>query len=40
MRGRSPHFQIGQDNVWGVTAAILVLLANVAYDAGFDLQRD
>lgn len=35
-----PHYQIGVDNVWGVTAAILVLLANVAYDAGFDLQRD
>lgn len=35
-----PHYQIGQDNVWGVTATILVLLANVAYDAGFDLQRD
>lgn len=35
-----PHFQIGNDSVWGVTAAILVLLANVAYDAGLDLQRD
>jgi len=35
-----PHYQIGSDNVWGLTAAILVLLANVAYDAGFDLQRD
>ncbi len=35
-----PHYQIGGDNIWGVTAAILVLLANVAYDAGFDLQRD
>jgi 8-oxo-dGTP pyrophosphatase MutT (NUDIX family) len=35
-----PHYQIGRDSVWGVTAAILVLLANVAYDAGFDLQRD
>jgi 8-oxo-dGTP pyrophosphatase MutT (NUDIX family) len=35
-----PHYQIGDDNVWGLTAAILVLLANVAYDAGFDLQRD
>lgn len=35
-----PHYQIGEDNVWGVTAAILVLLANVAYDAGLDLQRD
>ncbi len=35
-----PYYQIGSDSVWGVTAAILVLLANVAYDAGFDLQRD
>jgi 8-oxo-dGTP pyrophosphatase MutT (NUDIX family) len=35
-----PHYQIGDDNVWGLTAAILVHLANVAYDAGFDLQRD
>jgi 8-oxo-dGTP pyrophosphatase MutT (NUDIX family) len=35
-----PHYQVGDDNVWGVTAAILVLLANVAYDAGFDLQRE
>jgi 8-oxo-dGTP pyrophosphatase MutT (NUDIX family) len=35
-----PHYQIGADSIWGVTAAILVLLANVAYDAGLDLQRD
>ena len=35
-----PHYQIGGDNVWGVTAAILALLANVAYDARLDLQRD
>jgi 8-oxo-dGTP pyrophosphatase MutT (NUDIX family) len=35
-----PHYQIGSDNVWGVTAAVLVMLANVAYDAGLDLQRD
>jgi 8-oxo-dGTP pyrophosphatase MutT (NUDIX family) len=35
-----PHYQIEDDNVWGVTAAILALLANVAYDAGLDLQRD
>jgi len=35
-----PHYQVGGDNIWGVTAAILVLLANVAYDAGLDLQRD
>ena len=37
---RVPHYQIGADNVWGVTAAILAQLANVAYDAGFDLERD
>jgi 8-oxo-dGTP pyrophosphatase MutT (NUDIX family) len=35
-----PHYQLGNDSVWGVTAAILVQLVNVAYDAGLDLQRD
>jgi 8-oxo-dGTP pyrophosphatase MutT (NUDIX family) len=35
-----PHYQVGDDNVWGVTAAILAQLSNVAYDAGLDLQRD
>ncbi len=35
-----PHYEIGADNIWGVTAAILAQLANVAYDAGFDLKRD
>ncbi|MFK7734297.1 MAG: CoA pyrophosphatase [Pseudomonadales bacterium] len=39
-----PHYHIEDeghsDNVWGVTAAILAQLANVAYDAGFDLQRN
>lgn len=35
-----PRYQVGEDDVWGVTAAILALLANVAYDAGLDLQRD
>ena len=35
-----PHYQLGDDNIWGVTAAVLALLANVAYDAGLDLQRD
>ena len=29
---------LGDDNVWGVTAAILAQLANLAYDAGLDLQ--
>lgn len=37
---RVPHYQVGQDNVWGVTAAILAQLANVAYDAGLDLERN
>lgn len=35
-----PHYQVGQDNIWGVTAAILARLANLAYDAGLDLQRN
>jgi hypothetical protein len=35
-----PHYRVGDDNIWGVTASVLVLLANVAYDAGLDLQRD
>jgi 8-oxo-dGTP pyrophosphatase MutT (NUDIX family) len=35
-----PHYQVGDDNVWGVTATILAQLVNVAYDAGFDLRRD
>ena len=35
-----PHYQLGKDNIWGVTAAILAQLANVAYDAGLDLKRD
>lgn len=35
-----PHYHIDNDNVWGVTAAILAQLVNVAYDAGFDLQRN
>ena len=37
---RVPHYQLGEDNVWGVTAAILAQLANLAYDAGFDLERN
>lgn len=35
-----PHYQVDDDNIWGVTAAVLVLLVNVAYDAGLDLERD
>jgi len=35
-----PHYQVGEDNIWGVTAAVLAQLVNVAYDAGLDLKRD
>ena len=35
-----PHYQVGDDNIWGVTAAVLAQLANLAYDAGLDLQRN
>ena len=35
-----PHFQLGGENIWGVTAAVLALVADVAYDVGLDLQRD
>ncbi len=34
-----PHYQVGSDNIWGVTAAVLAQLVNVAFDAGLDLQR-
>jgi len=33
-----PHYRIGGDVVWGVTATILAVLVNVAYDAGLDTQ--
>ena len=35
-----PHYQVGDDNIWGVTAAVLAQLANLAFDAGLDLQRN
>lgn len=35
-----PHYQMEGDDIWGVTAAVLALLANIAYDAGLDLQRN
>lgn len=35
-----PHYQLEGDNIWGVTAAVLAMLANIAYDAGLDLRRD
>ena len=35
-----PHYQVEQDNVWGVTAAVLAQLVNIAFDAGLDLKRN
>ena len=35
-----PHYQVGNDNIWGVTAAVLAQLANVAFGVGLDLQRN
>jgi 8-oxo-dGTP pyrophosphatase MutT (NUDIX family) len=35
-----PHYQLEQDNVWGVTAAVLAQLVNIALDAGLELQRN
>jgi len=35
-----PHYDWQGDDIWGVTAALLAMLANIAYDTGFDLQRD
>lgn len=35
-----PHYQMNDDNIWGVTAAVLAMLVNIAYDAGLDLQRN
>ncbi|MEE4146282.1 MAG: CoA pyrophosphatase [Halieaceae bacterium] len=35
-----PHYQVGDDNIWGVTAAVLAQLVNLAFDAGLDLQRN
>lgn len=35
-----PHYQMDDDNIWGVTAVVLAMLANIAYDAGLDLQRN
>lgn len=34
-----PHYQLGSDNIWGVTAAVLAQLANLAFDAGLDLRH-
>ena len=35
-----PHYQVGHDNIWGVTAAVLAQLANLAFGADLDLQRN
>ena len=35
-----PFYDIEGDTIWGVTAAVLAQLANLAYDATLDLQRD
>lgn len=35
-----PHYLMDGDNIWGVTAAVLAMLVNIAYDADLDLQRD
>lgn len=37
---RVPHYHIERDDIWGVTAAVLAMLANLAYDAGLELERD
>lgn len=35
-----PLYELGDDTIWGVTAAVLAQMANVVYDAGFDLKRN
>ena len=35
-----PFYEIDGDTIWGVTAAVLAQLANIAYHAGLDLQRN
>lgn len=32
------HYTLDEDMIWGVTATVLALLANVAYDAGLNLK--
>jgi 8-oxo-dGTP pyrophosphatase MutT (NUDIX family) len=39
-RRQVPHYTVGDDNIWGVTAAVLAQLANLAYDANLKLERD
>ncbi|MEH6583898.1 MAG: CoA pyrophosphatase [Halioglobus sp.] len=35
-----PHYQLEQDNIWGVTAAVLALVVNIGLNAGLELKRD
>lgn len=35
-----PHYQIEGWNIWGVTAAILALVASAAYEVDLELKRD
>ena len=35
-----PFYEVDGDTIWGVTAAVLAQLANIAFDAGLDLQRN
>ncbi len=37
---RVPFYELAGDTIWGVTAVVLAQLANIAYDAGLDLQRN
>ena len=34
-----PHYQINGDNVWGITATVLVQLVNLVMDAGLPINR-
>jgi 8-oxo-dGTP pyrophosphatase MutT (NUDIX family) len=35
-----PRYEIGDDTIWGITAAILALVANIGLEARLDLKRD
>lgn len=35
-----PHYQMGKDNIWGVTATVLAQLVNLAFDAGLDFKQN
>ncbi len=36
---RVPHYQFGKHDIWGVTAFMLVRLANIGFKAGIKLRR-